>query len=144
VSTTTTAELAKGKKRIRHRLAPHNFPPRPDPVFAAANIHYDIAARTRGMAAGGLGAIHLMARRIGLIDAIDRDLSLLKVHLPYHESDHVLNIAYNILPAAPVWKTWNCAATTRSISMPWGPAAFRTPPRPATSAAALMNPRSSN
>jgi len=38
-----------------------------------------------------------MARKIGLIDAIDRELHLLKVHLPYHESDHVLNIAYNVL-----------------------------------------------
>jgi hypothetical protein len=28
---------------------------------------------------------------------IDRRLNLLKVHLPYHESDHVLDVAYNIL-----------------------------------------------
>jgi hypothetical protein len=49
------------------------------------------------MAAGGIGAIHLMAGHLGLADAIDRDLHLLKVHLPYHESDHVLNIAYNLL-----------------------------------------------
>src|SRR5262249_47266929 len=28
---------------------------------------------------------------------IDRKLHLLKRHLPYHESDHVLNIAFNIL-----------------------------------------------
>jgi hypothetical protein len=41
--------------------------------------------------------MHLLARRSGLIDAIDARLHLLKVHLPYHESDHVLNIAYNIL-----------------------------------------------
>jgi hypothetical protein len=41
--------------------------------------------------------MHLLARRTGLIEAIDRDLHLLKVHLPYHESDHVLNIAYNLL-----------------------------------------------
>jgi hypothetical protein len=32
-----------------------------------------------------------------LVDAIDEHLELLKVHLPYHESDHVLNIAYNVL-----------------------------------------------
>lgn len=38
-----------------------------------------------------------MAKRIGLVDAIDDALQLLKVHLPYHESDHVLNIAYNVL-----------------------------------------------
>ena len=30
-------------------------------------------------------------------EAIDESLELLKVHQPYHESDHVLNIAYNIL-----------------------------------------------
>ena len=46
---------------------------------------------------GGIGAMHLLARRTGLIDAIDKALPLLKVHLPYHESDHVLNIAYNAL-----------------------------------------------
>lgn len=38
-----------------------------------------------------------MNQRIGLIDEIDRNLHLLKVHLPYHESDHVLNFAYNTL-----------------------------------------------
>ena len=36
-------------------------------------------------------------RRTGLIDDIDADLHLLKVHLPYHESDHLLNIAFNAL-----------------------------------------------
>src|SRR5882724_8833474 len=30
-------------------------------------------------------------------EAIDRRLHLLKIHLPYHESDHVLNLAYNAL-----------------------------------------------
>ena len=31
------------------------------------------------------------------MEDIDEQVKLLKVHLPYHESDHVLNIAYNIL-----------------------------------------------
>ncbi len=36
----------------------------------------------------------LATRRIaGLIGDIDTNLHLLKIHLPYHESDHVLNIA---------------------------------------------------
>jgi len=56
-----------------------------------------MADRTRAVCHGGIGAIHLLARKVGLIDAIDRDLELLKVHLPYHESDHVLNLAYNVL-----------------------------------------------
>jgi len=46
---------------------------------------------------GGIGAIHKMALVSGLVEAIDERLEVLKVHLPYHESDHVLNIAYNIL-----------------------------------------------
>lgn len=66
-------------------------------MLTARNIHYEVAEKTRGLACGGIGAMHLLARQVGLIDAIDRDLHLLKVHLPYHESDHVLNIAYNIL-----------------------------------------------
>jgi hypothetical protein len=66
-------------------------------MMAASNIQYEVAQRSRGLACGGIGAVHLLARRTGLIEAVDRKLHLLKVHLPYHESDHVLNIAYNIL-----------------------------------------------
>src|SRR5208283_5503135 len=33
-------------------------------------------------------------RQIGLVDALDRRLELLTFHLPYHESDHVVAIAY--------------------------------------------------
>ncbi len=51
----------------------------------------------RGLSAGGIGAILLLAQKIELDKEIDRTLHLLKRHLPYHESDHVLNIAFNIL-----------------------------------------------
>ncbi len=66
-------------------------------MFRAQGIHYEVAERARGLGCGGLGAIHTLARKVGLIDEIDRRLHLLKFHLPYHESDHVLNIAYNLL-----------------------------------------------
>jgi hypothetical protein len=66
-------------------------------MFTASNIHYELSDRVRGLGPGGIGVMHLVARQTGLADAIDRRLHLLKVHLPYHESDHVLNIAYNIL-----------------------------------------------
>jgi len=56
-----------------------------------------LADRVRGLGSGGIGAVHHLARRVGLIEALDRRLHLLKVHLPCHESDHVLNVAYNIL-----------------------------------------------
>ena len=65
--------------------------------MTASNIHYDIGDRTRATSHGGIGAIHLLVRKLGLDQTIDRHLELLKIHLPYHESDHVLNIAYNLL-----------------------------------------------
>jgi hypothetical protein len=69
----------------------------PQPMFKASNIHYEMAERVQGINCGGIGAMHLMVQRLGLVREIDQNLELLKVHLPYHESDHVLNIAYNIL-----------------------------------------------
>ena len=66
-------------------------------MLGARNVHYEVAERSRGFAVGGIGAMDRLARMSGLADEIDRRLRLLKVHLPYHESDHVLNIAYNLL-----------------------------------------------
>jgi hypothetical protein len=66
-------------------------------MMTASNIHYEQANRVRGLSAGGIGAILLMARKIELDKEIDRSLHLLKRHLPYHESDHVLNIALNLI-----------------------------------------------
>jgi hypothetical protein len=66
-------------------------------MMTASHIHYESADRVRGLGPGGIGALFLLAQRIELVKDIDRDLHLLKRHLPYHESDHVLNIALNLL-----------------------------------------------
>jgi len=66
-------------------------------MYRASNIQYEHSDRVRGLASGGIGAMHRLAQHIGLVDAIDRHVEVLKVHLPYHESDHVLGIAYNVL-----------------------------------------------
>ncbi len=66
-------------------------------MFSATNIHFEVADRTRGIGPGGIGTFQALVNHLGLADAIDDELHLLKFHLPYHESDHVLNIAYNIL-----------------------------------------------
>ena len=60
-------------------------------------MQYEHADRMRGLEAGGIGAMHRLAQQTGLVDAIDRRVRVLKLHLPYHESDHVLGIAYNVL-----------------------------------------------
>jgi hypothetical protein len=89
--------LRKRQRRILERIENRPGPERDQPMMAATNIHYELADRVQGLSAGGLGAMLLSARKTGLISDIDHNLHLLKRHLPYHESDHVLNIAFNIL-----------------------------------------------
>jgi len=89
--------LAHRKRRIEQRLDKSNLQGCSEPMMTASNIHYEIAERSRGIAHGGIGAMHALVRQLGLSDAIDERLHVLKIHLPYHESDHVLNIAYNAL-----------------------------------------------
>jgi len=89
--------LRRRKREIERRTDRTNFPSHDGPVFAASNVHYEMADRWRAIECGALGAFHLLARNTGLVDALDANLSLLKLHMPYCESDHVLNIAYNTL-----------------------------------------------
>jgi Transposase DDE domain group 1 len=88
--------LRERRQRVLDRIENRPGSERDQPMMTATNIHYELAGRVHGLSAGGLGAMLLVARKSGLIDDIDRNLHLLKRHLPYHESDHVLNIAFNI------------------------------------------------
>jgi hypothetical protein len=94
VNTSIPQKLANSKRRIQRRLDKSDLRGCSQPMLTASNIHYEIAERGRGISVGGIGAIHSLARQIGLIDAIDQGLEVLKIHLPYHESDHVLALAY--------------------------------------------------
>jgi len=89
--------LNERKRRVLKRIENRPGPERDQPMMTAANIHYELADRVQGLGPGGIGAMLLLARRTGLIRDIDSHVQVLKRHLPYHESDHVLNIAFNIL-----------------------------------------------
>jgi hypothetical protein len=88
--------LRERRQRVLDRIENRPGRERDQPMMTATNIHYELAGRVHGLSAGGLGAMLLVARKSGLIGDINRNLHLLKRHLPYHESDHVLNIAFNI------------------------------------------------
>jgi Transposase DDE domain group 1 len=94
VNTIIRRKLANSKRRIERRLDKTDLRGCSKPMMTAHNIHYEIGERCRGVAVGGIGAMHRLARRIGLIDAIDQRLEVLQIHLPYHESDHVLALGY--------------------------------------------------
>lgn len=88
--------IRAAKRRIQARLKARAWPEQSRPMLRG-NVHYEMAQRTGAIACGGIGVMHLLARQVGLIDAIDAKVQVLKRHLPYHESDHVLNLAFNIL-----------------------------------------------
>ena len=85
------------KSRIQRRLDTSRDAATHRPVLTQHTTDYDVAQRDRAIAHGGIGLIHNLVHHVGLPQAIDERLHLLKIHLPYHESDHVLNIAYNAL-----------------------------------------------
>ena len=85
------------KSRIERRLNPSKRASGGRPVLSARSVDYGVSHRDRAIVHGGIGVFHTLVHRVGLPQAIDERLHLLKVHLPYCESDHVLNLAYNAL-----------------------------------------------
>ena len=92
-----TKILRKCEGKIARRLRRKGWKAQRKAMLSAKNIHYELSDKVRGVGVGGIGAFHLLATRIGLPKSLDKKLTLLKRHLPYFESDHILNIAYNIL-----------------------------------------------
>ncbi len=51
-------------------------------MLQASNIHYEMDGRYQAIAHGGIGAIHLLAQKIGLIDEINEKVSVLSWGYP--------------------------------------------------------------
>lgn len=66
-------------------------------MMGSGRARYELAARTEATIHGGIGLAHRVATNSGLVAAIDRLVNVLMIHCPYHESDHVLNIAFNAM-----------------------------------------------
>ncbi len=89
--------LAREQRAIERRLEAAVAPNLAGPVLGRANIGYEYSQRCKGVAHGGMGMIAALVADVGLAAEIDDSVELLAQHRPYHESDHVLNIAYNAL-----------------------------------------------
>jgi len=89
-------KLKKREAEILDRLA-NEHEVRSSPMMSASNVAYEVSGRVEATAWGGVAAMHQLARTIGLVEALDENVHVLKVHKPYHESDHILNIGLNVL-----------------------------------------------
>jgi hypothetical protein len=88
--------MRKRKRRLQHRLRKRQWQEHKRRLFADQNIHYDYSDKVHAGRFGGLGVCQLLVGRLGLADAIDKRVRILKRHVPYHESDHILNMTYSI------------------------------------------------
>lgn len=89
--------LSRRQRAIQRRLDPSWQPVTTAPVLRGGNIHYEVAGRHRAIGCGGLGLIQAVVDSVGLRPAIDEKVSLLKRRKPYHESDHIMALVFNIL-----------------------------------------------
>jgi len=89
--------IGKRKKNIARRIDRNTYPAHDGPVLNTPNIQYDLSERDRGIAYGGIGVVQRMVKQLQLDRSINQNVRVFKIHNPYYESDHVLNIAYNIL-----------------------------------------------
>lgn len=72
--------------------------PRGDgPELSGTGVVYDVSDKYRAVPYGGIGVMHKLAKKVGLVEQIDAGLHLLLMHKPYRESDHILNIVFNQL-----------------------------------------------
>ncbi len=89
--------LATRQRRLKERLDRSWQPQREDPVLESGNIHYEVSGRVKAVDCGGLGMLQTVVSATGLREAIDDEVTVLKRHLPYHESDHILSLVYTLL-----------------------------------------------
>lgn len=91
-------EMRRRQRRIRrrHQAVEGGRQPRSGPEFTRPKVRHELARRVEATAYGGLSAIHDLAWQTGLVRRLN-ELRVLKLHRPYFESDHILNLAYNVL-----------------------------------------------
>ena len=100
--------LRNRKARIERRLAPRNWCDQPEPMLRGGNLHYEVAERAGAVGCGGIGAMHTMVQRLGLVKEIDQELHLpsrfpaLPTPLVAHPEESLVELNRIILRACDV------------------------------------------
>jgi hypothetical protein len=90
-------EIIETRKENLGRRLENSKEYRSRPMFNSGGAIYDISKRTSAIHCGGIGLMHEMANRTDMVEILNGSVRVFKKHRPYFESDHILNMAYNIL-----------------------------------------------
>ena len=89
--------LMKRKRRLAKRLERKQYGDQAKAMFKRTTVAYEMGERVEAMGYGGIPAIHKLVIKLGLDEALNERVKLLKIHVPYHDSDYILNMAYNVM-----------------------------------------------
>lgn len=89
-------QTRKRNQRIRRRIDKREgiFQ---SPAIRATATKFELSEKVQAISCGGIGVIMQMVKQLDLRKHINEAAPVLKMHLPYDEADHVLNIAMNLL-----------------------------------------------
>jgi hypothetical protein len=83
------------RKIQRHQDQPILWPEDGRPVFCNRQVRLPVQERGEITPYGGLSLAHDLVMRLGIDHDINASMLLLRLHLPYFESDHILTHVYN-------------------------------------------------
>ena len=89
-------QLKKRKRKLFRRTSVEHGKWQ-SPMIRPITTKVELAEKQQAVNCGGLAAIVEMIKTLGLRKELNRDANVLKLHLPYDETDHILNIACNLL-----------------------------------------------
>ncbi len=72
------------------------WPEHEGPVMRVPRLHIETEERSTVTRFGGLALVEKLCRRFRFAQVLDSHIRVLKLHLPYHESDHILAQALNL------------------------------------------------
>ena len=88
---------AERQEKLKARLAHKGFKDATQPLLGELPIDYEISDRTRVLSVCGIGAMHTLVTKLALPELLNEGEGVLKRHLPYIESDHILSLCYSLL-----------------------------------------------
>lgn len=96
VTSKLRSRARRRKRQTDDRIDPARWSGQ-SPIIQPPSIQYELSDKQSAIAAGGLGTIVELSKRLQLRKHINQAISVFKIHLPYDEADHVLNMAFNLI-----------------------------------------------
>lgn len=88
-------QLARRKRRLQKRIDKRRgFD---DSRIVGNGVKYELSEKQQAVHCGGLGIVMQLVKQLDLRRHINQLAPVLKLHAPYDETDHILNIAFNLL-----------------------------------------------